>query len=483
MTLPRPAVRVFAVGDLIVDRYLTGDACRLSSEAPIPVVRTTRERNSLGGVGSVAVMAQGLGARVAISSVLGKDSEGELARSMLSASFQTDHVVTDPSRCTTLKTRVLGSMDGGKTQQIVRVDREDTHPIDEAVLAQVLPGIREIAGSSDVIAISDYGKGVCSSALLSQVSELASQLRVPIVCDPCVKTDLQSYVGFDCITPNRAAAARAAGLQIETPEQGVVAARKLLEAASARSVVVTLDADGIAWACRDGRAGLFPARFREATDVTGAGDMVLAVLACCIGSGMDYPESIELANTAAALEIQRAGAVPVGRHELVAELGRKGATSAKILSLEELLIELAHLRHAGQRIVFTNGCFDLLHPGHLDALSFARAQGDCLVVGLNSDSSVRSLKGSDRPIIDEVGRARMLAGLACVDYVVRFDDVTVADLVKAVRPDILVKSAEYQLENVIGRDIVESYGGRVVLAPMLPSYSTTSLIRRIQRQS
>jgi D-beta-D-heptose 7-phosphate kinase/D-beta-D-heptose 1-phosphate adenosyltransferase len=257
------------------------------------------------------------------------------------------------------------------------------------------------------------------------------------------------------------------------------AARRLLDF-GIEVAVVTLDRDGVAWADRQGRSQHCPVRPRQVYDITGAGDMVISTLGYCLAAGADYPQAIELANLAGGLEVERLGVVPLSRRELVAELHRDAnATRRKILSLDQLDAELRRRRQAGARIVMTNGCYDLLHPGHVASLEAARNLGDCLVVGVNSDRSVRQLKGPGRPIIDQAGRAAMLAALACVDYVVVFDEASVAPLVQRVLPDVLVKAAQYRVEEVVGHEIVQGHGGQIALAPMDSSYSTSRVIEKI----
>jgi len=274
-------------------------------------------------------------------------------------------------------------------------------------------------------------------------------------------------------------------MTIATPRDGLQAARRMLDF-GVEAAVVTLDRDGIAWANRQGDGRLFPIRPRQVYDITGAGDMVLSSLGYALAAGADYPAAVELANLAGGLEVQRLGVVPLSRSELLAELDhgrhadRQHEASEKIVSIDQLQAPLRQLRQAGRRIVMTNGCFDLLHPGHVASLQQARDQGDCLVVGLNSDRSVGELKGPGQPMIDEQGRAEMLAALACVDYVVLFDQTSVAELVQRVLPDVLVKADEYTPEQVVGHEIVERHGGRVVLVPMKGTYSTSRLIERIR---
>jgi D-beta-D-heptose 7-phosphate kinase/D-beta-D-heptose 1-phosphate adenosyltransferase len=319
--------------------------------------------------------------------------------------------------------------------------------------------------------------------MISWIVDLARARGISVVADPTGGVDYRRYAGCACITPNRRAAAEAAGMTIATKADALEAARRLLHF-GVEAAAITLDRDGIAWADRQGNRELFAVRPRQVCDVTGAGDAVMAALGYALALGADFRQAAALANLAGGLEVERQGVTPLTRQELLDELTRGGrGTLEKIVPLDELLPQLQRQRHSGRRIVMTNGCFDLLHPGHVASLEAARKQGDCLVVGLNSDRSVRALKGPARPMIDQQGRAEMLAALACVDYVVVFDDPSVAGLVDRVRPDVLVKASEYSLAEVVGHEILEQYGGRVVPVPMKPDYSTTRLIEKVRSAS
>jgi D-beta-D-heptose 7-phosphate kinase/D-beta-D-heptose 1-phosphate adenosyltransferase len=302
---------------------------------------------------------------------------------------------------------------------------------------------------------------------------------VPVVADPALGVDYHRYRGCTSITPNRTETGRALGRKIATAEQGLEAARDLL-AFGVQSAVVTLDREGIAWWDARGPNGLFPVKPRQVFDITGAGDMVLAALGYGLAAGADWPMAIELANLAGGAEVERLGVAPLSRRELLAELSGGYSSDHKIVSLEQAEEELDRRRRKGQRIVMTNGCFDLLHPGHVASLQYARNQGDCLVVGLNSDRSIRLLKGPGHPIIAERDRAEMLGALACVDYVVVFEAASVEGLVRRLAPDVLVKSAQYAPEEVVGYESVRRRGGTVALAPMKGDYSTSGLIERIR---
>lgn len=478
-TAPRP--RLLVVGDVILDRYWWGSVERISPEAPIPLLRVNREEHRLGGAGSVTSMLAALEARVLLASVVGNDADGQTVKQLLQQlSLETAGVHIAVDRPTTVKQRFLGLAQNRHPQQMIRVDREEDRPL--------LPADREVLGewiaqqifAVDLVLISDYSKGVCADEMVPRIVDLCRQSGVRVVADPIREGDYSRYRGCTCITPNRWEASLASGITIRTPRDGLAAAERLLEY-GIDSVIVTLDRDGMAWAARDGRRGLFPARPRQVYDITGAGDMVLSVIGWSLAGGLDYPQAIELANLAGGLEVERLGVMPLSRAEIAAELRpARPNEQSKVVSLDTLLAELDRRRAAGQRIAMTNGCFDLLHPGHVACLQAARQWGDCLIVGLNSDRSVRALKGNDRPIVAQADRAAMLAALECVDYVVLFDEASVERLVSRIRPDTLIKAAQYGTDQVVGHEVVESYGGQVRLAPMQPGYSTTELIQRIK---
>jgi D-beta-D-heptose 7-phosphate kinase/D-beta-D-heptose 1-phosphate adenosyltransferase len=474
--------RILVSGDVMLDRYLWGDVERISPEAPIPVLRVGREEHRLGGAGSVVAMLAALEADVALAAVTGDDPEAEIVCQLLDeVGVDRRCVVSTSCRPTTVKERLLGRTQSRYPQQMLRVDREDVDPLADELVGRLMGSIRGHMDEVDLVLLSDYKKGVCTDALVARLVAMARSAGVPIVADPARSSHYRRYAGCSCITPNRTEAALASGMPIRSPSDGLEAARRLLEF-DVEVAVVTLDRDGVVWADRRGRMDHCPARPRQVYDITGAGDMVISTLGYCLAAGADWPAAIQLANLAGGLEVERLGVVPLSRQDLLAELCRDARTCAReIVSLEQLDAELQRRRRAGARIVMTNGCFDLLHPGHVASLEEARKLGDCLVVGVNSDRSVRQLKGPGRPIIDEQGRAEMLAALGCVDYVVVFDEVSVTKLVERVLPDVLVKSAQYGVEEVVGHEIVQRYGGQIVLAPFRGRYSTTGLIERVQQ--
>ena len=474
--------RILLLGDLMLDRYLWGDVERISPEAPIPVLRVGRQEHRLGGAGSVASMLAALQAEPVLAALTGDDAEGRIVRRLLEEiGVDGRCVLTDPARVTTLKERLLGRSQQRFPHHMMRVDRENEEPISSELAEELLCLIRERLDHIGLVVVSDYNKGVCAGDMIPRVIELARSAGVRVLADPVRGADYGRYAGCACITPNRMEAGLATGMKIATPQAGLEAAGRLLQF-GVEAAAVTLDRDGIAWADRRGNSRLFPGRPRQVADITGAGDMVLSALAYALAADADYPTAIELANLAGGLEVERLGVVPLSRRELLAELSHNQTpTTQKILPLDQLQDLLSRRRQAGQRIVMTNGCFDLLHPGHVASLQEARKQGDLLVVGLNSDRSVRAIKGEGRPIIDQQGRAEMLAALACVDYVVIFDQSSVAGLVEHLLPDVLVKAAQYSVNQVVGHEIVLAHGGHVVPVPLNPAYSTTGLVERIRK--
>ena len=473
--------RILLVGDVMLDRYLWGDVERISPEAPIPILRVRRQERRLGGAGSVASMLTTLGTHTILAAVVGDDTDGRVVRDLLDT-FDVNNrlVLTATDRCTTVKERLLGRASQRYPHQMMRLDHEAEEPIAANLAEQLLAGVARCMDEIDLVLISDYNKGVCKGPMIPRLVQLANAAGVPVMADPVKDADYHRYAGCACITPNRAEAGRALGIRITTPQEGLDAARRLLHF-GVRSAIVTLDRDGMAWADQSGRACLFPARPRQVCDITGAGDMVLSVLGYMLAAGAEPAAAIEVANVAGGLEVERLGVVPLARREILAELYQcTPAPDSKILADEQLDAVLRRQRLSGRRIVMTNGCFDLLHPGHVASLQEARKQGDCLLVAVNSDRSVRELKGPGRPVIDQQGRAEMLAALACVDYVVIFDDASVAPLVNRVVPDVLVKADQYSLEQVVGHQVVLDRGGRVVSVPTKPHYSTTSLIEKVR---
>ncbi|HTU19523.1 MAG TPA: D-glycero-beta-D-manno-heptose 1-phosphate adenylyltransferase, partial [Gemmataceae bacterium] len=479
--------RVLVVGDLMLDRYVWGDAERISQEAPVILLHADKREERLGGASSVATLLRALGARVALAGVVGPDADGEhIRRRLLDLGIDDEAVLVDPDRPSTVKERYIGRAQQRHPQQMIRVDYEVRTSLSTAQEDRLNQAIARQLGRADIVLISDYDKGVCTPSVLAATVATARAYGLRTLADPIRGRDYRKYHGCSAITPNRLEAGLATGRILGDTASALASAAQLREQLDLEAAVVTLDKEGMAMAHADGRAEVFPTRPRQVYDITGAGDMVLAVLGMALAAGADYDAAIRLANIAGGLEVEKIGVAAVSRDEILRDLlhGTPGRSELvpgleKVRSREALLAELHGRRALGQRVAFTNGCFDVLHAGHVQYLQEARAQADLLVVGLNSDASVRTLKGPARPLNSVEARALVLAALEAVDYLVLFDEPTPLGLIETLRPDVLVKGADYRREDVVGADFVESYGGSVYLAPLREGYSTTRLLQRL----
>jgi D-beta-D-heptose 7-phosphate kinase/D-beta-D-heptose 1-phosphate adenosyltransferase len=480
--------QVLVIGDLMLDRYVWGDAARISQEAPVILLHADRREEKLGGASSVATMLRALGARVALAGVVGDDADGRRIRQLLvDLGVEDEAVLVDPDRPSTVKERYIGRAQQRHPQQMIRVDYEVRSPLAPAREAELIQAIRHQLSRAHIVLISDYDKGVCTPAVLSATIASARAHELRTVADPIRGQDYRKYHGCSAITPNRLEAGLATGRTIHDTGEAIESAIRLREQLDLEAAIVTLDKEGMALAHLDGRREVFPTRPRQVYDITGAGDMVMAVLGMALAAGADYGPAIRLANVAGGLEVEKIGVATVTREEIIHDLLRSGLTGRdhgprleKVHGREALVQQLEARRRLGQRVAFTNGCFDVLHAGHVQYLFEARAQADLLVVGLNSDASVQALKGPSRPVNSVEGRAFVLAGLEAVDYVTVFDEATPYEVIRAVRPDVLVKGADYRHDEVVGAHLVESYGGRVHLAPLRPGFSTTQLLQKLK---
>ncbi len=458
--LGRP--RVFVMGDMILDRYVWGTVERVSPEAPVQILKVAGEENRAGGASNVALNLVTLGARVSCGGVVGRDDGGrELLGLLRRRGVGCPAVVSDPRRPTPVKTRMIAH-----NQQMLRVDREDTAPIGRDLGRRLLGAALREAARSDLAVISDYHKGTLPPELCRR---FVGRAGCPVVVG-LKSRDYRKYAGATGASINRgelAAVTRLDGL-----EEG---ARRMMRELGLEFLVVTLGDRGMRVYRRKAEPFTLPAAARQVYDVTGAGDTALAAFGLGYASGLALEDCALLANAAAGVVVGKVGTETVTRGELLAQVSG-GEGHRKIVSLPQLLEALAEERAHGRRIVLTNGCFDLLHAGHVSTLRFARSRGDVLVVGLNSDRSVRALKGVPRPYLPQEERARILAALEPVDYVVIFDETHVTNLVRRVRPDVLVKGGQYGLDGVVGR----RYAGRVELAPHVRGVSTTEIARRIR---
>jgi D-beta-D-heptose 7-phosphate kinase/D-beta-D-heptose 1-phosphate adenosyltransferase len=479
--------RVLVIGDVMLDRYVWGDAERVSQEAPVILLRADRREERLGGASSVAMMLRALGARVSLVGVTGADADAARLRDLLiETGIDHEGVVSDPARPTTVKERYIGRAQHRHPQQMLRVDFETRQPVGGAVEQQLASVIVNKLRSVDIVLVSDYDKGICTAGIMAQAIAGAKALGLKIIADPIRDKDYRKYHGCSAITPNRLEAGLATGRAIQNNDEALQVGRELVASLDLEATIVTLDKDGMALCRNDGSAEIFPTRPRQVYDITGAGDMVMSVLGLALAAGADYPAAIRLANIAGGLEVENIGVATVTREEIVHDLlyapAHDGPTAnaAKIKTLPQLVAELEHRRRCGQKIAFTNGCFDVLHAGHVQYLSEARAQGNVLVVGLNSDGSVSALKGPGRPVNPVAARAAVLAALQSIDYVIVFGEPTPIKLIEAVRPDVLVKGADYAKSEVVGGTFVESYGGRIHLAALRDGFSTTNLIQKMK---
>jgi D-beta-D-heptose 7-phosphate kinase/D-beta-D-heptose 1-phosphate adenosyltransferase len=478
--------RVLVVGDLMLDRYVWGDAQRISQEAPVVLLHADKREERLGGASSVATLLRALGARVSLAGVVGPDADGgRIRRALLDLGIDDEAVLVDPDRPSTVKERYIGRAQQRHPQQMIRVDYEVRTPLSGECERLLVQAIARQLSRADVVLISDYDKGVCTPGLLASLIAGARAHGLRTLADPIRGSDYRKYHGCSAITPNRLEAGLATGRALTNSEEALESARELRERLDLEAAVVTLDKEGMALAHADGRSEVYPTRPRQVYDITGAGDMVLAVLGMALAAGADYEPAIRVANVAGGLEVEKIGVATVSRDEILRDLLRAdgppegGPGPRKLRSRSSLVQELRARRALGQRVAFTNGCFDVLHAGHVQYLHEARSQADVLVVGLNSDAGVRALKGPTRPVNAAADRALVLAALEAVDYLTVFDEPTPLELIHAIRPDVLVKGADYSRAEVVGAEFVESYGGRVHLAPLREGQSTTRLLQRL----
>ncbi|HXP30555.1 MAG TPA: D-glycero-beta-D-manno-heptose-7-phosphate kinase [Stellaceae bacterium] len=469
--------RVLCVGDVMLDHYIRGQVERISPEAPVPVLHIEGEELRLGGAGNVLRNLHGLGAETCFISVTGIDAAGrDIGRMVAELGGGEAHVLAERGRTTPVKTRYIA-----ENQQLLRADRERVMPLKPEQRTDVLKLVREGLVHYPVAIVSDYAKGVLAEGVASEIVAASRAAGATVVVDPKVN-DWSAYRGASVIKPNRRELAAAIGHAVDGPAEIEAAARALMARHDLGAVLVTCGKDGMLLVA-DGTSHLLPAAAREVYDVSGAGDTVVAVLAAALGAGAALLDAARLANAAAGIVVGKVGTAIVDTAELAAALVEHDVLKEhrKVLPLPAALDHIARWRRNRLTVGFTNGCFDLLHPGHVSLLAQARAACDRLVVGLNSDASAKRLKGLGRPVQSQEARAQVLASLASVDLVIVFDEDTPVALITAIRPDALVKGADYRRDQVVGHEIVESYGGKVLLAELLPGHSTTATIARVAR--
>jgi D-beta-D-heptose 7-phosphate kinase/D-beta-D-heptose 1-phosphate adenosyltransferase len=472
------------VGDFMLDQSVYGAAERLSPDAPVPVLQASRLEDSAGGAANVALCLRELKADVQCFGVVGADREAQSLHDALArAGCSTTGLLEDPQRPTTIKRSMIGLAQHRHPQKMFRVDMETSDPLPEALETRLLERIADALPGVDVVCLEDYDKGVCTATLCRKLIERCRALGKPMVVDPAAIADYAKYRGATVITPNRSEAELATGLDtpLEASEiHNAGLATKLLTDLELEAVVLTLDRHGALLEVRGKDPVVVPTHVRSVYDVTGAGDMVLAALAGAIANGFVWLDAVRFANAAAGLEVEVFGAQPVPFARIQREvLAQSQRLSGKVRTLDELLVELAVHRAARHRVVFTNGCFDVLHAGHVAYLAEAKQLGDVLVVAVNTDDEVRAQKGPGRPIFCESDRAEILAALECVDYVTVFAEPTPHEILERVEPDVLVKGGDYTPDTVGGREIVEAYGGEVRVLAHRPGLSSTDVIARV----
>jgi D-beta-D-heptose 7-phosphate kinase/D-beta-D-heptose 1-phosphate adenosyltransferase len=464
------------VGDLMLDRYLIGEVERISPEAPVPVVLLKKQYDRVGGAANVAANLAKLGIPTRIAGCIGNDVDGQTLVGMMSdIGIVPSGILQSAQRPTTTKTRILGGH-----QQMMRLDQESRAPISDAETQQLLDLVlTQVEQQPAAVILSDYAKGVLSTTLCEKVIQRCRQLNVKVLVDP-KGLDYSKYRGATALTPNKRETAEACKIDPKDSVALLAAATTLRQTLELDFLAVTRGEEGIS-VIDATQTQHISATAKQVFDVSGAGDTVIATLAAGLIGGLPYAEALHLANIAAGIVVGKVGTVPITREDLLHELIEQSSTAQvnKIHDLQSLKTQVGAWQASGQKVVFTNGCFDLLHAGHVVYLEAARKMGDRLVLGLNTDRSVSALKGPTRPVIHEADRARVLAGLEAIDAVILFDDDTPLNLINAIRPDILVKGSDYAEDQVVGGKEVKSWGGKVALVDVVPGRSTSNIIEKL----
>jgi D-beta-D-heptose 7-phosphate kinase/D-beta-D-heptose 1-phosphate adenosyltransferase len=467
------AKRLLVIGDVMLDKYIWGEVGRISPEAPVPVVRGMRQDEKPGGAANVAMNLARLGAQTTVVGITGDDESARLLADRLRSNGVTPCFISSGEFDTITKTRILGGR-----QQMLRLDFERPGSIAQAALDSLLKKALELLPGSHALVLSDYAKGVITPEICQSLITAARKLGIPVLVDP-KGNDYSLYRGATTICPNLVELAGAARLSPANLEAVLTAAEAMVTELDIEFLTATLSEKGIALV-RPGNRFVAPAQARQVFDVSGAGDTVVAVLALSLASGVQPETAVQLANMAAGIVVGKVGTVPIEKHELLAALSPQIALHAedRVLTRDEIVKRVALWKANGERVVFTNGCFDLLHIGHITLLEQARRCGDRLIVAINSDASVSCLKGPSRPIVRQGDRARVLAALAAVDAVVVFDESTPLELILAAQPDVLVKGGDYKAETIVGAREIQSWGGEVKIVPLVEGFSTTRLIEK-----
>ena len=474
-------VTVLCVGDVMLDRFVHGEVERISPEAPIPVLWLTETKEMLGGTGNVAHNVATLGGQAILVGLLGTDDPGAVVQRIVGGipGIVPAFVLT-PRRPTICKTRFVASR-----QQVVRADQESRLPLQADEERDLVAAVERNLPRAQAVVLSDYGKAVLSRGLLERVIGMARGRGLPVFVDP-KSDDFSRYLGATCITPNLKELAQASKMPVATAPEVEAAARAVIAQAQAEAILATRSEHGMMLVRREGETESVGSRAREVFDVSGAGDTVVATLALAHASGLSLVQAMHVANAAAGVVVSKLGTATATVDEVMQELnggaGEAGAVLPGLQALPAVLALVARWKQQGLKVGFTNGCFDLLHPGHVSLLKAARAQCDRLVVALNTDASVRRLKGPARPVNDLESRSQVIAAIRYVDCTVAFDAETPIELIRGILPDVLVKGADYSVETVVGAEVVQAAGGRVFLADLVPGQSSTAMVGRIDQK-
>jgi len=469
---------VAVIGDIIMDRYIWGDVTRISPEAPVPVVKVKRTTANLGGAGNVAMNLKGLGCTPILVGTRGEDPNGAVLMDILNRESLEHHILTIPDHITTTKTRIIG-----QRQQVVRLDEESSNYIIPVLHAQLMKHIKSICSTVDAVIISDYGKGLMTENITREIIKHCCAEKMPVFVDP-KGVSWERYSNATCITPNTSELYLTAPYDMQDESDLEKQATKLMQKLALEYLLVTRGSQGMTLFAKNASPTRIPAKAKEVFDVSGAGDTVIATITATFAAGLTMQEAAEIANKAASVVVGKIGTQPIEAIELrQIATGESLLERKKIVTRQVALSKISSWRNMGKKIVFTNGCFDILHVGHIKLLNTAAKEGDKLIVGLNSDASVKQLKGDKRPVVHEAQRATLLAGIKGVDLVVLFGEETPMDLIQQFEPDVLVKGGDYQPETVVGYEAVVKNGGRVVIVPLVDGVSTSSFIQSVKNDT
>jgi D-beta-D-heptose 7-phosphate kinase/D-beta-D-heptose 1-phosphate adenosyltransferase len=470
---------VLCIGDVMLDRFISGDVERISPEAPIPILQIKNEKIMLGGAGNVARNISSLGGAVQFISVIGEDSAGKDIEKLLTNDLSLDvHLIVDPSRTSSQKSRFVSG-----NQQMLRADTETVHPVSDKIANIIFEIAEKEFPKCGALMLSDYGKGVLSDDVLSRLIKLANSQKKPVIIDP-KGSDYGCYKGAMLITPNRKELEHATGMQTKTNANIIDACNHLIATTGVEGVLVTRSSDGISLIMSDQEAWHLPADAQAVFDVSGAGDTVAAAISLSLAAGGDLKNAATLANTAAGIVVGKVGTATVQMIEVLSTLGNQQVNTAtpSVLDDKNAFHQINEWQTQGLSVGFTNGCFDILHSGHQSLLQQAANACDKLIVAINTDASVRKLKGYDRPVNNETNRVALLSSLKMVDAVILFDDKTPLRLIQLLRPNVLIKGADYDEDKIVGAEFVKAHGGRVLRAKLTDGVSTTATIARMKNR-